>query len=372
MKEEKLISIFLPNLHGGGAEKFIINLANNLVCLNQKVVLVVGNYEGVYGSEISKKVKVVNFKTKSKIVTFLKIMRFLIISKPNIFMSSLDLYNIKSILASKLVGFKGRLIINQRGTIGPVYENSNFIKKFLYLTLIRLTYKYANAIISNSKWTTNELKNTLNLRYDIFYTIYNSVDCKKINNLANKKIINNWYKNNSSQYIISVGSLTYLKDRITLLKAFYIVKKYKRDIKLVILGEGEKKDEIEDLIYKLDLRANVYMPGFKKNPYKWIKHSALLVSSSLTEGFPNNLLEALCLKTPIVSTDCPGGARELLDNGKWGCIVPVRNPEKMAEAMIKILSRPNINKGYLRAQDFAPQKITLKYLSVLDPNFKNN
>jgi glycosyltransferase involved in cell wall biosynthesis len=152
----------------------------------------------------------------------------------------------------------------------------------------------------------------------------------------------------------------------TLIKAFEIVKA-QRQVSLVIVGKGPEQRKIEGLISDLGLSEGVHLPGFDANPYKWIAAATVFVSSSIGEGFPNAIAEALALGRPIVATDCPGDTAELLGYGKWGRLVPVGDPERMADAILAALDDPDPPDGRVRAADFSPSKITSAYLNVLLP-----
>jgi len=159
----------------------------------------------------------------------------------------------------------------------------------------------------------------------------------------------------------------------TLIKAFAVVKA-QREARLAIIGEGyqpAERDRIERLISELGLGESVQLPGFEANPYKWMAAAAVFVSSSTAEGFPNVIAEALALGRPIVATDCPGDTAELLGHGKWGRLVPVGDPQRMAGAILAALDDPDPPDGRTRAADFAPSKITSAYLKVLLPKFEH-
>jgi len=107
-----------------------------------------------------------------------------------------------------------------------------------------------------------------------------------------------------------------------------------RPARLLILGEGENRPALEALILQLGLEQDVNLMGFVQNPYAFMAHSALFVLPSRWEGLPTVLIEALYLGMPIVSTDCPGGSREILRDGEYGRLVPVDDPAALAEAIL--------------------------------------
>jgi glycosyltransferase involved in cell wall biosynthesis len=134
----------------------------------------------------------------------------------------------------------------------------------------------------------------------------------------------------------------------------------------VILGEGAERKSLEALIKELGVVDDVRLLGFQKNPYTYMSRAAAFVLSSIYEGFPNVLLEALACACPIVSTDCPNGPAELLDDGQYGLLVPVGDDAAFAEAIIHALEAPsNVKQLRRRAQEFSIDKIADRYLEIL-------
>lgn len=191
-------------------------------------------------------------------------------------------------------------------------------------------------------------------------TIYNPFNFKKIKYLAKQSI-----KANSNQfpkkYIIHVGTFTLrVKQQDLLIKAFA---QSKLKCKLVLLGKGRDEKEIHELIKKYSLNKQIVLPGFKENPYPWIKKASLLVVSSRYEGFGNVLIEAMSLGTPVLSTDC-GGPSEILSHFMKNCIVPNGNAKMLAKKMNAFYyNPPQIHKKTL--QRFEASRIAKEYLKLI-------
>lgn len=142
-------------------------------------------------------------------------------------------------------------------------------------------------------------------------------------------------------HVVAIGRLSLQKDFLTLIKAFRIVRN-ELDMKLVIFGDGELRTELENEVNHLDLVADVYMPGFVANPYKFLAESDVFVLSSRYEGLPNVLIEAVYLGVPCVSTVCKSGPKEILLNGEGGWLVPVGNEFAMANSILSIFDNPEL------------------------------
>jgi glycosyltransferase involved in cell wall biosynthesis len=222
-------------------------------------------------------------------------------------------------------------------------------------------------VICNSSAAADEVCALFGMGRDRVISIHNSVDSERINRLANAELTDRWLLGQNTPLILSVGSITHLKDRLTLIKAFALVSE-RRAARLAIVGasyEPEEHAKVVNLISELGLSEQVRLCGFDPNPYRWMRYAAVLVSSSLTEGCPNQILEGLALGIPIVATDCPGGTGELLEQGKWGRLVPVADIHGMADAILETLDDVDPRDGRLRAADFSPLRVTSAYMSVL-------
>lgn len=139
--------------------------------------------------------------------------------------------------------------------------------------------------------------------------------------------------------IMAIGRMSKVKDFSCLLAAFgYLLKR--RKARLIIIGEGRQRKRLQQQIERSGLSEAVDMPGFLPSPYAYLAKASLLVVSSRREGGPNVLIEAMALGIPVVSTDCPYGPRQILDQGRLGKLVPVGDALKLAEAMEQTLDRP--------------------------------
>jgi glycosyltransferase involved in cell wall biosynthesis len=166
---------------------------------------------------------------------------------------------------------------------------------------------------------------------------------------------------------LGAGRLARQKDFRTLIRAFARVHA-ERHYRLVILGEGNDRAPLEALAVKLGLKDDIDLPGFVTNPFAYMSKAALFVLSSAWEGFGNVLAEAMALGVPVVSTDCPSGPREILQDGRYGPLVPVGDACALAKAMIDVLDHPP-EKAFLQSasERFRVDKCGEAYLQVLFP-----
>jgi glycosyltransferase involved in cell wall biosynthesis len=360
------IAFFLQDLDGGGAERAIVALAGEIAKQGCTADFVVGDGASDYRSEVSSEVHVHDFATRSSLLVFCRLVAYLRRRSPAVVMSALDACNIMLVVAAGLAGYKGRTIISQRAVVIASHDELTPFRRMLTRLLQRLFFRHADALISNSHAAASEVQALLGVPADKIVTIHNAVDADRINRLASEPHSDHLFLKDQAPLIVSVGSLTKRKDMGTLIKAFAAVKA-QRQAHLVIIGKGPEGHKIESLISDLGLSANAHLPGFDANPYKWMAAAAVFVSSSTAEGFPNVIAEALALGRSIVATDCPGDTAELLGHGKWGRLVPVGDPERMAGAILAALDDPNPPNGRIRAADFSPANTVGAYLKVLLP-----
>ncbi len=233
--------------------------------------------------------------------------------------------------------------------------------------MIKLFYNRAKKIIAVSKAIKKDLITNFNIKKDKIKVIYNPIDFKKIQEKSKEKIKHPFFNNKNNKIILGCGRLIKRKNFSNLIKAFKRVNNNIPETKLIILGKGEERKNLKQLIKELNLQNKVNLIGAVKNPYKYMSQSDLFALPSNWEGFPMVLIEAMACGTQIVSTNCPSGPYEALKAGKYGELVPVKNYKKLAQAIIKTLNKPSIKEEAIkkRAKDFDSKKIVNKYLKTI-------
>ncbi len=153
------------------------------------------------------------------------------------------------------------------------------------------------------------------------------------------------------------------KDILTLIKAFSLYLKKDSDLKLYLLGEGPDRKRIEEKIKEKNLEDKILLLGMKKNPYPWINNAELLVHSSKYEGLPTVLIEALILRKVVISTNCPTGPKEILNNGKYGSLVNIGDYKAMADEIYDLLNKNSEKRNqYLEYINEAIQRFDSKII----------
>ena len=348
------IAIFIPNLRGGGAERVFVNLAHSFLNKGYEVDFVLIKKQGELLEVLPKSVNIIDLGASRIFKSFLPLRRYLKNESPDALIAVMWPLTILATLAAMSIKFKGKVVLSDHNTLSLSTKGwSNFRRKSLR-TSIRLVYPLADTSLVVSDGVADDISNFTNLDRSNFKVIHNPIfiqspDPDDIQVEQIKKLFK--YR------IVNLGALSEQKNQALLIKAFSLIVD-KIDVELVILGNGPLKSELEALISKLKLNDKVFMAGFVTDPSQWYKQSDLFVLSSIYEGLPMVLLEALTFGLPIVSADCKSGPREILCDGKYGKLVPVGDVDALAQAMLQSLQEEHdVEALKRRAADFSVDKI---------------
>jgi len=372
----KEVTFFIYSLGSGGAERVVSILLNKLNN-KYKIKLVLMNEIIFY--EIDKKVEIIFLDKENGSLGIKKFFKLPFLAykyskiKSNISISFLTRPNYINILSNL---FKPSFtVISERSLVSEEFKKSNIhskVSKFL----IKSLYKYANLVISLSQGSKNDLIKNFNVSK--IKVIYNPIDLKLIQKLSKEEI--NLSKKKFT--FVTLGRLVEGKNQDLIIKAIKNL-----DANLWIIGDGERRKELEELVKELRLEKKVTFLGRQKNPFKFLKKADCFVYASERESFGNVLVEALACELPVISTDCPTGPREILalnnDFSKstkdiklaeYGILTPLFNVEKMAEAMKIIYENENLRKNYskkakIRVNDFSVEKIIKEWEKIIERDY---
>jgi glycosyltransferase involved in cell wall biosynthesis len=257
---------------------------------------------------------------------------------PDVVISLLHTWGAVLHLARVLSGRRFAIIVNEHihvsGSLRSLRNKRPLLSR-LSSCLHRYCYKNADMIVPVAGDVANDLVINHGARMERIRTIYNGIDLDGIRRTAKELVDHPWF-DGRRPIIMGIGRLTEQKNFDLLITAFEDVCRHTR-ARLVILGEGEMRAELERLITRLGLDEHVALMGRQSNPYKYLARSSVFVLSSVGEALPTVLLEAMALGVPIVSTRCPSGPEELLEGGRCGVLVPVGDRSALAAAMISML-----------------------------------
>ena len=361
MKQKKLI-LFMPSIEGGGVEKNLFIISNYLTNkINDISLITISNN---FKKKFNKKIRFISLKSnywdtigrRKKFLLSLLLLTIEILKNRNILVLCFQ-GNLYCTLLCKI--FRIKIIV--RSNSAPEGWSQGIIKYYFFKTIFR----FADKIIVNSYEFKKRFKNKFNLETTCIYNPLNK------NEIIKKSKIKNTIKFNKKKLnIINVGRYTDQKDQLTLLKAINLIKD-QVDIKLLIVGRGIKKNDLISYINLNNLKNNVQLVNFTKNPFNLIRSSDLFILTSLYEGLPNVLLEALTLKKFIISTDCPTGPKEILLNGKAGNLFKPGDYKKLSKLIInyknnKVKELTKVKFGYKNLDRFDFDKNLKKYFLLID------
>jgi len=370
---DKTIALFSPSLELGGAERMLVVLANELSRRLKKTYLLLADASGPLISDVASQVEVIDLNKRGVLGAALPLANFLMKNKIDLLFSAQSHANIVALVARIFARISLPVAISERTTMSMHFSLEPGIKNRIIPMLARLLYHRADAVVCISQGVADDIVSVTNISQNQVYRIYNPALPAKseLERKICEPLAHPWFLPEAPPVLLAVGRLTAAKDYPTLLKAFAKLRQ-KMDVNLLILGDGEKRSELEKLIDRLCLRNNVQMPGFSDNPYAYMTRCSCFVLSSAWEGFSNVLVEALACGAPIVATNCKFGPAEILENGRYGSLVPVGDVSAMAEAIGASLGSEKMHLALRqRANAFSQENIIHQYLNLFDTLFES-
>jgi glycosyltransferase involved in cell wall biosynthesis len=413
------VAVFIHRMGVGGAEKATVNLLKGFVKRDLRVDLVVLWKEGVFLNHIPSKVRLINLDAPTNLYPYrwhrllkflwkrhlssfdldcllklnaisakiafyfcgkptmypawintmaLRLANYLKENKPSALLAILPDPNIIALKARQFTRISFRLVISEHITPSVALQFSprrQFIEQS-----IRTLYPKADVIVAVSQGVAEDLIQNYGVPEEKVKVIFNPVVTEELFDMALEDVSHPWFEQELSSVILAVGRLTKAKDYPTLFRAFSLVRQV-RPAKLLILGEGEDRANLERLAIELGIQNDVSMPGFVDNPFAFMAKASVFVLSSAWEALPTVLIEALACGCPVVATDCRSGPREILGNGRYGRLVPVGDHEALAKAILETLDNPDFpatrEERIQRALEFSLDAAVEKYLQVLLP-----
>jgi glycosyltransferase involved in cell wall biosynthesis len=329
------IAFFLPTLAGGGAERVALNLLKGMLERDVLLDLVVADTDGPYLEQVPAGVQLVNLGTGRVMKAIPALARYLNEAKPVALLSHMNHANIAAILAKDLARSKTKLTIVEHNTLSS--SKSNLWRSKCLPTMMRWLYPRADEIVGVSQGVATDLESQLGFQPGTVRVVYNPVVDRDLLSKAATPVAHPWFEASNPPVFLAVGRLSQQKDFSNLIRAFAIVRQ-QTSARLLILGDGETRSELEAEIANLGIEADVSLPGFVQNPYAYMSGATTFVLSSRWEGLPTVLIEAMACGCAVVSTDCPSGPDEILASGKYGRLVPIEDSQALADAMLQTLA----------------------------------
>ncbi len=359
------IAIFLPGLRAGGTERAMLNLAEGIVLRGFPLELVLARAEGELLGDVPAGANIVDLGASRVLTSLIPLALYLRRVRPAAMLSVMDYANIIALWARSLAGTSTRVVISVRTTLSKSLPHAVSRAQVVPL-LMRCYYPRADGVVCVSRGVADDLKSFVDVPAERVKVIYNPAITASLERRLQAKVEDPWLHPGEPPVVISVGRLTTAKDFSTLIRAFAQVAQ-RRAARLLILGEGSQRSALELLVRQLGLQDTVRMPGFVANPLPYVKKAAVFVLSSAWEGMPNAMIEAMACGTPVVATDCQSGPREILQDGKYGKLVPVGAVDQVAEAILQTLDQSCRCRPDEALKRFELAAVTDSYLSCMLP-----
>lgn len=364
MPSEEQFCLIVGSLHRGGAQRVCVTVANWLVGQNYSVnLVVVDDSNPALKKDLNEQISVLFLNVPSTKRSFIAFNNYIKTHQPKTILTFNQHVTIVLLILRSVFQYKYRIIARNRNTLSAERKYmDSFWHKYIVHYITKKLYKYSDDIIAQSEGMADDLiKN-----YDI-----NEKDITVINNPVSESILE-WQKkvgeSEKECQILYVGELSYQKGVERLIYAFKICSTEDKKLKLKIVGDGPKRNELVQLCTSLGIENQVEFCGEVDNVADYYLSSRVTVLPSRYEGFPNVLVESISLGTPIVSFDCPSGPAEIIDNGENGYLVSRNDIKLLSERILDLVhSPPDCSTIIKTSESYRPKNILHMYESVLVP-----
>lgn len=333
------LTMFMADLDGGGAERMMAVIANGLAARGAKVDLLLARASGPYLAELSSAVSITDLATNGVARALPGLVKHLRAKRPDVLLTTLSHTSAVALAGRALARTRTPVVIREANT--PMRGGNAWTspKGRLAHMIMHRTYRAADGVIAVSDGVAAALRSVVGVPAAKIATLYNPVVAPDLRELSRVDPRHHWLAEGQPPVVLGVGSFTKRKDFHTLIRAFARVL-HQRDTRLILLGEGPLRAELEGLVAELGVGDKVDMPGFTPNPFSYMARAGVYVLSSHLEGLPGSLVQALACGCPSVATDCPSGPAEILQGGKVGPLVEIGDDQAMAGAIISQLDDP--------------------------------
>jgi glycosyltransferase involved in cell wall biosynthesis len=390
--------LLLPSLDAGGVARSLLELAEGFRDAGHTVDLLPCRAHGAHAERIPAGVRLVELRPVGMFASRLRLLRldpgglramarpvllpfkpafaqryvedlarYLRSVRPAVLIAANTPANLLALWARQQAGVGTRVVVSEHTQLSVQARRSRRWRWRHVGPLVARVYPQANAVIAVSDGVAEDLARVAGLPRGSIHTVYNPVVGPDLRRQARQPAPHPWLADGAAPVIVAAGRLKPQKNFPLLLRAFARLRQ-RRPARLLIMGEGKQRRELESLTRQLDIADDVAMPGYVSNPYAAFTHAALFVLSSDWEGLPTVLIEALACGCPVVATDCPSGPAEILADGRFGELVPPGDVDALASAMARTLERPAPTETLrARGADFSLERSVARYLDLALP-----
>jgi glycosyltransferase involved in cell wall biosynthesis len=373
MTSNRRIAFFVPSLGIGGAERVTVTLANGLAERGYTVDLVVVE-GGPLASDVAGEVRLVELDGSRRPLVgiggcVLSIRRYITHHEPAILFSAMTFVNVLTVLATYRSKAETAVVATEHDTFGM----NPTVKGRIVEAAATPAYRAADHVVAVSRGVADSVRRQTGVDDSCVSVLYNPVEVAEIQRESREPVDHPWLDDDSLDVVLSVGRLESQKDQATLVRAFATVHERRPETRLLLTGTGSREAALVDLAASLGISDVVSLPGYVDNVYGYMRRADVFALSSRHEGLPTVLIEALACGCPVVSTDCPSGPREILDDGTYGRLVPVGDPASLADGVVDSLkdsTDPDALRS--RANDFAADAAVDEYITFVETCLNGN
>lgn len=370
MTDKLKIAIFFHRFDDGGAEKMTLLLADALSRAGHSVTILIRHDRGPLKAQVPQAVPVMDFALpeKGKLVKNIKnvllLRRAMIPGNYDVLLAVTAEMSQVACLAACITRRRIPLVSVVHSTLSMEVHSFQRIRSLLFPVMNRMY----DRVIAVSEAVRQDYIEVCRAREEQVVAIYNPVVNQEILKLQEEPVSHPWLaKDRSFSTLILAGRLSPVKNHSLMFKALQILGQ-SGDYRLILLGDGELKLQLEELADTLGIRERVDFAGYVGNPYSYFSRADAVALTSVYEGLPSVLIEALACGARIVSVDCPSGPREILGDGAYGRLVRPQDAEALAEGIREsLMEQPDKERLRERAMEFSEEKAVLRYLEVLLP-----
>ncbi|MEH6592454.1 MAG: glycosyltransferase [Halioglobus sp.] len=331
------ICVVTPRFTIAGVPLAQLRFSRALADKGHDVTLVIGRIDVKHELPEVVGVKVIKWDCRNVRTMLLPLYKFFREEQPEVIFTAEDHLNVIVLLAALMAGSKAKISCSSRVTPYDTYSNIPFSKRWVLKQLMRAVMWRADALTCVSTGTVEEYRNVFKSAPHV--CVYNIVDDPHSRLKMTETVDHQWLTNKKAPVLVAAGRLASWKGYADLIRAMAELIK-RRDARLLILGDGPLRAELEALVIELDLSDFVDILGYVDNPLAYFARADVFAHSAYVESLGNVLVEAMMCGCTPVSTDCPTGPREVLQGGKYGYLVPMHDPKAMAAGIDRALDHP--------------------------------
>lgn len=356
------IAVFVPSMHGGGAERAMLMFCRELVQLGLQVDLLTVRLEGPLRGLIPAEVSIVDLKSKRTSFALPQLVAYLRREKPAALYATIMNANVIAAIAARLACNGTPTVVRESNA--PLSSPKSTLARWLTFKIAPYFYRNATGIIAVSEGVAQELAAMAPKIAAKIKVAPTPVISDAVIEQGDERVDHPWFVNHDKPIVLSAARLEQHKGLLTLLHAFSRVRQ-RRDARLIILGEGSQRGRIIHEVAALGLQDDVTLLGFTENPFAFMSKADVFVLASEFEGLPNVLVQAMAFGTPIVSTDCKTGPSEILCEGRYGTLVPVGDVRAIADGIEHALTLPRQHEAMAHARTrYGARKAAEEYLAM--------